>query len=227
MKNEYVEVKIEKTDIIDDVDDYFENSYDWVNFSYDEICGYNKDFLKGLIPTIYHKFLKNEEIQKLLEYDIVRIHEHSYVYSMESNLEQKIDDYIKDTICDELPLDYVSVTGFFNNNEESTTLAWSDYIIVKFKRLDYVKFQRSRDYWDRINNTFEDEIIEIILVNKRKFSFDNLDASYNWDDNETLKLIWNDYNETLPAINSIIEKKRNKLKDLINTHVSILNVNIF
>lgn len=221
MKNEFIEVKIEKTDIIDNVDDYFENSYNWVNFSFNDICDHDIDFLKSLIPATKQKFLKNEDIQTTFKHDVIRTLEQAYINSMESNLVSKIDYYIQETLCDYLPLDYVSFTGFFDNDQEAKTLTFCDYIIIKFKRIDVIQFQRSRNYWDRINSSFEEEIIEVIMENKRNFDYDNIDASYNWDNKEELKLIWNDYNETLPAINSIIEKKRNKLKDLIKNHVSI------
>ena len=227
MKHEFIEIKMETSDIISNVNDYFENSFDWVNFSYSDIDDSNIDYLKSLIPATKQKFLKIEDVREQFKYDVRRTVEQAYINSMESNLANKIDYYIRETLCDYLPLDYVSFTGFFYNDQEAKTLTFCDYIIIKFKRIDVIQFQRSRNYWDRINSSFEEEIIEVILENKRNFDYGNLDASYNWDNKEELKQIWNDYNETIPAINSIIEKKRNKLKDLINTHVSILNVNIF
>lgn len=221
MKREFVEIIIETSDIIGNVDCYFHYAFKWVNFCYSEIDESYINFLKELIPATKQKFLKNVDIKAQFEYDCVRTVEQAYINSMESNLVDKIDYYIKDTISDNLPLDYVSITGFYSDDREAKSLTWSDYIIVKFKRLDYVKFQRSRDYWDRINNTFEEEIIEVILENKRNFDYDNLYESYNWYNNDKLKELWNDYNETIPAINELITKKKEKLKSLIKNHVSI------
>ena len=221
MKNEFVEIKLEASDIIYNIDDYFEDSHEWVNFNYSDINEYNIDFLKSLIPATKQKFLKNEDIKAIFKYDVVSIHEQAYIDSMASNLIDLISYHIEESISDNLPLEHVSIIGYDHNGEKSEFLTFSNHIIIKFKRVDVVKFQRSRNYYDRLDVNFENEVIDTILKNRGTFTYSNLDACYNWDNKETLKQLWDNYNETIPTINHFLKKNRNKLKDLIKNHVSI------
>lgn len=214
-KEKVYTVEIQTSDIIDP-DEFLENSFEWGDDVYNWDLSDSFEECLDFVPAKDHEFLEIESIKDQFENDVTRCYADAYVHSLEENLIKKMKAYVYDTIHD--ALDYspkVTFTG-------STNIVFSDTITLTFTRLDHAKFQKERDFYERINTPFDEEIIDRILYHKRRFSYDDLDVSYGWNRTEKLQEIFNDYNEVIGAIENLKKEKYAAIKKSIKGKIPLI-----
>ncbi|MDD4242844.1 MAG: hypothetical protein PHG08_00895 [Bacilli bacterium] len=221
MKNKKYTVTIERIDLID-TDKELENSFEWGDWLYtDETFWTHKDYFEDFIPEKYKQYLSIESVQDQFEFDVKRCVADAYVQGMETKLIQIVNRFIKSTIengIEELNNNLKYTIDF----EGSTILAFADTIKLTFDRKNAIEFLRSQDIYDRINNTFEEVVLEFILDNKKSFSYDYLEPAWSWDNVQKLQIIFNDYNEVVPAIEKLLQKKKDLIKRMIKSGVPLI-----
>jgi hypothetical protein len=210
------EVTLQTKDFLD-IDEIFENSYEWSDGMYNQNTyqEYKKIF-KSFIPKQYRQYLKIEEIKDFFRDDVLRTVCQAYTNDLESQVVDLASEYIKETI-DENGVDVAYTLDY----KGSTLLGFSEEIVLTFDRKQAVDFERSRGYDERNYLTFAEVVEENIRENKGKFYY-NVDANYHWDDVAKLREGFDDYNEVIYVIEKLLKKKQAVVKSNIKRKIPLI-----